>query len=1044
MAEPNNKDVPVDKSLVSQICTQVKYDMMRDSIKPHNSFYLSVNTKFLEKMQHVYYSSWGLDKRKRVLYVDVEILEEDRNEVTSVMCNFIAKLANMMNSIVVVNCVSNQGMLLLYKCLQNLLVSKPSLYDLIKILVPSTAEKNSVLKKVEKNQYDALLTSSEGEVEQLVGYLCQMISLNDTRDSTLYRLLWISRENIPNELNHWKLCNQLFFEIQQTEIILVSAEGVKKILDKNNCIDEVLKLVIKDVPLKEFVHSDSLRIVQYLMRERIIPNETDEEGGVSISGINPNDSIKQHYDTLWEYKQSPHKQSQNKYVVNEITPAPITETTFDETYLRIQLSESVTTNFSVECPISSELGEALSTALHGGNTHILGCMLKYLCTYLDKVSYNSEIIQFFNFEYLSKQYKESYERNENYFRTLMRKLGIKQNGKFSFTILDGVLDKLMYQLDTKIHHQLSSDSRGCKHYFQLYLFIWGILTQNLDIAEQTLRWYPDTNEQIATALAGTRLLERIIQLFKNDHEISSESIQDLEEKKVHFESLALNLLKEDEFAQDDNTKEQLINKDVGATMRINELTTLRNTPAPKNKYRVNSHNKDNRLESRSVFWESSIIVMAHEGECRLFIASEEVQRYVHQKSLDYHVRAKLLIDLVLFRLLFYLFHCLVSLKLVPESYNSSPTAVRVYQGLLGLYGVWVIVFMLDSILRTIIQKSKYYRSFNGCKSAKLFTPLSSDGYIMLVFYVSFLIGYPLRIVEVTIQDFTWRFSTIFFSINSLLLFIELLRKALGIYRKLSITMHLFISSIKKNIHLVIMAFIFMIGFGVAQYILKCSQTTCMIHKDRGIWDYFLWIFLDTFKIMFGAYEVTEFLVEATPFITTVNLTTLDASYSAEWMYLSSSFTLLTLLIVWQFISHIIIINLLIANFIKIYEDISKKADLLWKQELLRTYFSYKDWSFIPFFYRPLFTDYVREEIVEKENDGPIAGRYWRQRDEEDKQQSDQDGIESIILPLIASNYYTRRQIHRIENYLQKIHNEKFPDTERDNDVADSFEGVFEI
>ena len=299
-------------------------------------------------------------------------------------------------------------------------------------------------------------------------------------------------------------------------------------------------------------------------------------------------------------------------------------------------------------------------------------------------------------------------------------------------------------------------------------------------------------------------------------------------------------------------------------------------------------------------------------------------------------------------------------------------------------------------------------------------------------------------MEVTIQDFTWRFSTIFFSINSLLLFIELLRKALGIYRKLSITMHLFISSIKKNIHLVIMAFIFMIGFGVAQYILKCSQTTCMIHKDRGIWDYFLWIFLDTFKIMFGAYEVTEFLVEATPFITTVNLTTLDASYSAEWMYLSSSFTLLTLLIVWQFISHIIIINLLIANFIKIYEDISKKADLLWKQELLRTYFSYKDWSFIPFFYRPLFTDYVREEIVEKENDGPIAGRYWRQRDEEDKQQSDQDGIESIILPLIASNYYTRRQIHRIENYLQKIHNEKFPDTERDNDVADSFEGVFEI
>ena len=1029
MAEPNNKGAPVDKSLVSQICTQVKYDMVRDSINPHNSFYLSVNAKFLEKMQHVFYSSWGLDKRKRVLYVYVEILEENRHEVTSVMCNFIAKLANMMNSIVVVNCVSNQGMLLLYKCLQNLLISKPSLYDLIKILVPSTAEKSSVLKNTGKNQYDALLTSNEGEVEQLVTYLCEMISLNDTRDNTRYRLLWISRENIPDELNNRKLCNQLYFEIQQTEIMLVSAEGVKRILDKNNCIDKVLKLVIKDVPLKEFVHSDSLRIVQYMMRECIIPKETEgeidevcHEGGVSISGINPNDSIKKHFDTYTEYKQSPHKQTRNKYVVKEITP----------------VTESMTTNFSNECPESSELGEALSTALHGGNTHIVGCMLKQLCTHLDKVKYNSEIIRFFNFEYLSKQYEESHERNENYFRTLMRKLGIKEKDEFTFTILDGVLDKLMYQFDTKIHRQLSSDSRECKKYFQLYLFIWGILTQNLDIAEQTLRWYPNTNEQIATALAGTRLLEGIIQLLKNDHEISSESIQDLEEKKVYFESLALNLLKEDELAQ-------VINKDVGATMPINELTTLRRTtPAPQSKYRVNSHKKDNRLEAYSVFWKSSIIVMAHDGECRLFIASEEVQRYVHEKSKDYHVKTKLLIDLFVFRLLFYLFHCLISLKLVPESYNSSPAAVRVYQGLLGLYGVWVFVFMLDSVLRTIIKKSKYYRSFNGCASAKVITPLSTDGYIHLIFYISFLIGYPLRIVEVTSQDFTWRFSTIFFSINSLLLFIALLRKALGIYRKLSITMHLFISSIKKNIHFVIMAFVFMIGFGVAQYILKCSQTTCMIHKDRGIWDYFLWIFLDTFKIMFGAYEVTEFLVEATPLITTVNLSSLDPSYSAEWMYLSSSFTLLTLLIVWQFISHIIIINLLIANFIKIYEDISKKADLLWKQELLKTYFSYKDWNFIPFFYLPLFTDNMRGETVTRENDGPVAGRYWRQRDEEDKQQSDQDGIENIILPLIASNYYTRKQIHKIENFLQKIHNEKFPDTERDNDVADSFEGVFEI
>ncbi|KAI6645870.1 hypothetical protein LOD99_13129 [Oopsacas minuta] len=1067
MAEPMSKEyeLPIDKTVVVQICDEVKYNMLKESFNPDNSFYLPV--RFLEKMQHAFYNTWDLHNRKRVIYLDVDN-EEIGKEMIGAVVSFIAKLGDIMNSIIVVNCVSNKLALLIHKCLQSLLVSSSSLYDLIKISIPkdNAYTDSPNLRKTGKNRYNALLTSKE-EIKDLIDNLCLMISQNDTMNNDSYRLIWISKQELPNQLHKWKISNY-YFQMQQTPIELVSSNGawltyLTKDKDlKDNDMDRVLTLIIQKVPLKEFVHSNSQKIVQYLMKERFIHRDQDRASYPvkdsvdsylldSSCRIDPTKTFNP--EQLEEIRNTPQRKItsgyKDEYVVTQSEPVSLSG---------IQ-PVSIQSTRSIDVDICNELGEALTEALHNENTQIIGSMFKSICIHLDKVKFKSQLIEFFNFEYLSKQYNESFERNENYFQNLMRKLGMKGN-KFEITatFLDGIIEKLMYKniYHPKSHQKLDSKPNDSKQHFQLYLFIWGILTQNIDIAEQALRWYPHTNEQITTALAGSRLLEGIIRLLKNDHEISSESIRDLGEKKIYFENLALSLLKEEEIVHENNVNESKVrNINVGVTLAINELQTLRNNnPIPKNKYTVISKNKYKRLEAYSTFWKSTTIEIAHEGECRLFISSEEVQTYVHQKNIDYHVTKKLLVDLILFHLAFYIFHCLLSLKLVAEPYNSSQLADIIYLGLLSVYGVLVIIFMIDNLLRTIIQKNP--RSFTRKRCMKIFTPYRSDGYLKLIFYISFMIGYPLRILEVTLPDFTWRFSAVFFSFNSLLLFIELLRKALSIYRKLSITIHLFISSIKKNIQLVILAIIFMIGFGVAQYILKCSQTACKLHSDRGIWDYFLWIFLDTFKIMFGSYEVRDDVIEeATPLLTTLNYSNINLSYSAEWLYLSSTFSLVTLLVVWQFMSHIIIINLLIANFIKIYEDISKEADLLWKQELLKTYFRYKDWSFIPFYYLPLFKKNVRHENVKNENDEnetssyrPSAGRYWRQRDEEERQQlnlsSNQDKIENIVLSLVASNDYTRRHIHRIENFLRKIHNEKVPAAERDNKLQDSFEDQFEI
>ena len=1078
MAQPNtNRELSPDKTVIGRLCDAVSYDMLPESLSPDTSFCLSVNHKFVEKIQHTFYSPWSLEKRKRVIYLDIS-MQQDQTEVSSLIFRFIAKLGNLMNAIIVVNCNSNASTFV-YECLQGLLESNNTLYDLIKLSIlgdKTSEEEHSVLTNIGKNHYHALLTS-EADTEVLLGSLCELIVWNEiSRDKWKYRLLWLSRQAMPQGLLDWELSNSLHFESMvgsgnKAQVKLVSSDyGTGEVIEMRSGVDKALGLVLRAVPLKEFVHSNSRRIVQYLMKDRIMCNksasalgESDGETCASldsytsyseVDGRDPMKPILEPYNpdsepTTMEDMLLALTQPQDK----SIELAPINRRAKYRVNPTVTISsiEPQVEDFSEE--VISELAEALTEALHGGNAPILSSLIKPVCTYLEGYKFNSRLIHFFNFEYLEKQYQISYQRKENYFCKLMSKLGMKDsNAKLSFTgvFLDSVLDRLMCQnmYRFNIHQTLSSPPNDSKRFFQLYLFIWGVLTQNLDIAEHTLRWYPSTNEQIIAALAGTRLLEGIIKLLKNDHEISSESIRHLGGKKLYFENLALSLLKEDECIQEDETTAPLRALDPMATLRIDLLTNPRNdSQTPKrntaHKYTSNSQYKNKRLECESEFWMSSTTLeMAHEGECKVFISSEEVQSYVHQKNLEFNIKTKLLVDLIMFHLLFYIFHCLLSLKLISEPLNSSRESELIYLALLAVYGITVITFMVDNLIRGIVKKSQHIGHVNAAGLVKFLKPSKADGYIKMVFYICFLIGYPLRIIEVAkSEDFPVRFSALFFSINSLLLFIELLRKALSIYRKLSITIHLFISSIKKNMQLVILAFIFMIGFGVAQYILKCSQTTCELHKYRGIWDYILWIFLDTFKIMFGAYDLTQDLInEATPLITSLNFSSEDNNtYSAQWMFLSTSFALLILLVIWQFISHIIIINLLIANFIKIYEDISKEADLLWKQELLRTYFRYKDWSFIPFF---CLSQSKKEKLVAATEDNnllsvrPIAGRYWRQRDEKERKfnlSSNEDRIENTLLTLVASNYNTRRQIRRIENFLQKIHKEKLPNV-GDSDI----------
>ena len=1096
MAQPDNREQSLDKTVIGRLCDAVSYDMMRDSINPDTSFCLSVNHKFVEKIQHTFYRPWSLEKRKRVIYLDVTMQEEHR-EISSLIFRFIAKLGDLMNSIIVVNCNSKES-IFVYKCLKSLLESNNSLYDLIKLSFfdEEATEERSVLSNIGKNEYHALL-KSDGGTEELLDGLCELIFRNDfNRDKREYRLLWISSQAMPSRLLDWELSNSLHFAMpdigNKAQVKLVSSEcdSIANEVEITIGMDEALGLVLRAVPLKEFVHSNNLRIVQYLMKERIMHNKSasalrESDGETSlldsysyspVHGRDPMKSIFEQHNADFDVITSapmdnqlllltqPHDKSielehikkGQKYEVEKRNPDDDPTVTISIGSIDPQFKSE---DFSKE--VVSELAEALTEALHGGNTPILSSLIKPICTYLDKkAKSNSQLNQFFNFEYLEEQYQISYQRKENYFCKLMSKLGIREDSNrtelnFTAVFLDSVLDRLMYQnlYHCNIHQTLNSSPNDSKRFFQLYLFIWGLLTQNIDSAEHALKWYPSTNEQIATALAGTRLLEGIIKLLKNDHEISSDSIRHLGDKKLYFENLALSLLKEDECVQEDETTGQIRTLDPMATLQIDLLADLRNnTPTPKripvDTYENNSQHKNERLNFESEFWKSTILEMAHQGECKLFISSEEVQSYVHQKNLEFNIKRKLLLDLIMFHLLFYIFHCLLSLKLIAEPQNSSREADVIYLALLALYGVIVITFMVDNLIRSFVKKSQHIGKVNATGLVKLLIPSRADGYIKIIFYICFLIGYPLRMMEVAkSEDFPVRFSALFFSINSLLLFIDLLRKALTIDRKLSITVHLFISSIKKNMQLVILAFIFMIGFGVAQYILKCSQTTCKLHEHRGIWDYVLWIFLDTFKIMFGAYDLTQDVInEATPLITTFNFSSEDTNaYSAQWILMSTSFALFILLIIWQFISNIIIINLLIANFIKIYEDISKEADLLWKKELLRTYFRYKDWSFIPFFCLSQYKK--REKLATATEDNnqssvrPVAGRYWRQRDENERKRlklsSNEDRIENTILTLVASNYYTRRQIRRIENLLEMIHNEELPSVgDSDMEVED--------
>ena len=1036
-------------------------------------------------------------------------------EAASLIVSFIAQLADLMNSVVIIHCDSDFA-LLIYKCLQILVFSNHSLFDLIRISVwrgDKNYEKKkffykkerrnvlSVLKNIGKNQYHAML-SSELEIQILIRNICELV--NDFGDKR-HRLVWISRRDVFQSLENWLLSSPLHFKSiaekhsGNKQLKLISSKNGEGIVifdreSKKESVNKALRNILLDKPLVEFVHSQNVRIVQYLLQVRILTryrrmnswrsdetsegfdprrspsplDEVDPEATLNFDVIEPiiNAKLENEKETQYTYKQ-PDEASQsliprthpNKYTVQ--SPDSI-----EMNYLPPNTSLTDTLN-SIDPEIITELSDALTESLHCGNIQIVALMLKSICTYEP----NSALVQFFDFQFLKKQYEESYRRDENYFRKLATDLGVKLDSNncahISAKFLDEVLDKLMYKnmFQSEVHQTLEKGPEKLRPFFQLYILIWGIVTQNFEIAELALRWYPCSNEQITTALAATRILDGIINLLKNDHQISTEAIQDLCGKKLYFENLSLQLLKEDECTiqeEEDEVAESIrLMREVSRTLPIDRVTSIRThnrIPERKPTYTY-THNYNKKLEAKSDFWQISSLMMAHQGQCKLFIASEEVQGFVHKKNQEFKVKRKQLIDLVLFNLAFYIFHCLLSLKLVPEKENKSMTGFITYLVLLVVYGMLTMTFLSDSIARNLQRIKINIQNINALRLITLAKSSGTDSYIKAIFFLNFFIGYPLRIVEITKpEDFSVTISGIFFSINALILFIEVLKKALNLNRKLSLTIHLFISSIKKNMHFVILTFIFMFGFGIAQYILKCSQTSCLLHEESGIWDYFLWILLDPFKIMFGAYEVEgDAITVATSLRTDINASS-ASSYSAEWMFTSTAFMLLILLAIWQFISHIIIINLLIANFIKIYEEISNEADLLWKKELLKTYLRYKDWSFIPFFYllpkpKPRTNGNgspARSEVSnQREVYQPKSGRYWRQRDEEERRllemRRQDERMENIVLTLISSNYQARKHLSRIENYLEEIHAVPLRDQrEDDDDMGDPLLGSFVI
>ena len=496
-------------------------------------------------------------------------------------------------------------------------------------------------------------------------------------------------------------------------------------------------------------------------------------------------------------------------------------------------------------------------------------------------------------------------------------------------------------------------------YFPEYIMVWGVLSQRYEVAELFLEYsgihlqelsttdrsFYRTRKgvfQIANALAISRLLYGVENQLRFDSAVSTDDRETLLNKAVHFEQLAVSLL--------DNA----IGKN---EFTLNEL-----------------------FETKMPFWNNSTAIeIASSAGDQLFFTHEGVQGHVrnvwngiaklqeiYQDSDDQNININVLLKRsfrrpwkqssltffynyyispkttfyihALFYFLFlvlYTVHFLVTWDQRPDNgYTAFDVAYFLYMSAYILDEVFQYRYLIED--KSKGKRVKHNQWLKILKSAMV-EYLSSGWNILDIFIaISFVATISLRItvfvfalVNPTEDNRLNNVTRLVYGLVAVLFYIRFFQYVL-VFRGLGPLIYTCYIAFKRMLKFLVIFLLVSLGFGVVEVSLTST--------DQSGWALLRVLLFSPIYQIFGEFSLDTVQGNSIQYIT--------EGITSEFWESTTSLAYVCIILL-QLIANVLLLNLMIAYFTKIFEEISENADSIYLTQFLEVVEEYRRKSFFP-------------------------------------------------------------------------------------------------
>ncbi|KAI6658609.1 Transient receptor potential cation channel [Oopsacas minuta] len=509
--------------------------------------------------------------------------------------------------------------------------------------------------------------------------------------------------------------------------------------------------------------------------------------------------------------------------------------------------------------------------------------------------------------------------------------------------------------------------RASEYYFSEYVFVWALICLKFDVAELFLEYSGvqkqdfdqgevyQTNKgifQIGNALAASKILTGMSKILKEDTSVSKEEHETINEHASKYESIAIGLLNEalkhganlkDIFEQKLPFWNDITVIDLAQQARLSSFFSERSITRHVN-------NEWQGLNNLSIKSDKDFNLWVETGSSLKTFWKPESIKFLLGRIITPR-------NTFFLHVTFYILFLFMLTLLICFYWRDDAQLER--DVIFSVYIVYVVTNYVDEIYQYNSFLSQKYKNKRECDKGK-WDKFKENVRIFKAAFVEYLssiwnlldiiivIGFIISVVTYFIfreSGTTFQFVRIYFGLFSTLFYIRFFQYIL-IFPGIGPLVYTCLLAFKRMLYFLVIIILVAFCFGIA--VVALTENSYMTDDESITRRFVVFLFYPYFQL-FGEYFLEDFDADNFILISLPNNTRIDifGSESAATFWLTTQSLTYIGIIVWLLIANVLLLNLMIAYFSQIYEDVSKNADSIYLLNFLEIVEEYREKSFLP-------------------------------------------------------------------------------------------------